>query len=120
MCLEGHRTRLALAEDRLGRVVLWRLLGVNLTGAAVLVTADLLDNKLARLLKKRLRGNLPLGCGALQLGIEVAGGLVGDQLLQDSGKRLTSALLGGGSGLSGSSGLGFRRCLNLKRPHSVS
>lgn len=110
MRLEGHRTRLSLAEDRLGRVVLGSLLGEHLSGAAVLVTADLLDNKLARLLQQRLRGHLPLGGGALELRIEVAGGLVGDQLLQDSGKRLASALLGGLRWSSG--GFGFRRCLH--------
>lgn len=113
MCLEGHRTRLSLAEDGLSWVVLWCLLGEHLTRATVLVAADLLDNKLARLFEKSLRGYLPLGGRAFQLRVQVTSGLVGDQLLEDSWKRLTCALLGGSSGLSRSSGgFGFWRCLD--------
>lgn len=100
MSLEGNLASLSLLLERLGRVVLGGLLGVHLTGAAVLVATDLLHHKLWLLLQQRLRGDLLLGGGALDLGPQVTGGTVADQFLGSNWERRLFHLFAGRWGSS--------------------
>lgn len=115
--LVGNMAGLALSEEGLSRVVFGSLLNEDLTSTTVFIATDLLDDKFVLLGQQSLGSNLSLGSTALQLGVQVASGLVGDQLLEGSGKSALG-LLGGGSSLSwsrglcwGSGGLSFRGSL---------
>lgn len=107
MGLEWNMSVLALGVGRLGRVVFgW--VAFDLTGTAVLVAADLLDDELGLLLEKSLRSDLLLGGGSLDLAQQMTSGFVDLKLFQ----KLRDGLLGAGGGWGGLLSDGLCWCLD--------